>query len=115
MNLFRSTATTRARWARIPWQYRLKSSYVRAKVPVSAAAKQVGPRAGNLSVDQTFESLGVRPSVVQALHNAFPNVLVPTETQSRLIPAILDENDVFIIDNTGSGKCVASLPMMLNV
>ena len=51
-----------------------------------------------------FEALGVSQPVANALREAFPNVQVPTITQTEFIPAILNGKDVLLKDKTGSGK-----------
>lgn len=59
----------------------------------------------------TFENTGLRPQLVKAIRAAFPNIKEPTESQARFIPAILEDKDVLLKDETGSGKCVRfSLP-----
>ncbi|KAF9022946.1 P-loop containing nucleoside triphosphate hydrolase protein [Hymenopellis radicata] len=64
---------------------------------------------------QSFVSLGLRPSVIKALQNAFPNFVAPTETQSRLIPAILEgSRDILVLDETGTGKSFGILLGLLN-
>lgn len=52
----------------------------------------------------TFEKLGVARNVCAGLQEAYPEVVQPTETQSRLIPAVLAGKDVLLKDSTGSGK-----------
>lgn len=52
----------------------------------------------------TFEGLGLHPPIVASLRAAFPNVVRPTEAQSKFIPAVLADKDVLLRDETGSGK-----------
>jgi superfamily II DNA/RNA helicase len=54
----------------------------------------------------TFESVGVRPNVVTALHAAFPNVKHPTGMQAQLIKTVMSGDDILLKDQTGTGKCV---------
>lgn len=54
----------------------------------------------------TFQSLGIRPAIANALHQAFPHVKQPTPTQCQFIPSIISGRDVLLKDNTGCGKCV---------
>uniref|UniRef100_A0A0W0FGR2 ATP-dependent RNA helicase n=1 Tax=Moniliophthora roreri TaxID=221103 RepID=A0A0W0FGR2_MONRR len=62
----------------------------------------------------TFESLGLRASLVSAIHAAFPNVQHPTPTQAKLIPAILRNKDVVLQDEAGSGKTFGLVLASLN-
>jgi superfamily II DNA/RNA helicase len=52
----------------------------------------------------SFESLGLHPPIVTALRTAFPNIKHPTKSQEELIPAVLAGQDIFLQDQTGSGK-----------
>ncbi|TFL06732.1 P-loop containing nucleoside triphosphate hydrolase protein [Pterulicium gracile] len=52
----------------------------------------------------TFQSLGIRPAIANALHQAFPHVKQPTPTQCQFIPSIISGRDVLLKDNTGCGK-----------
>ena len=54
----------------------------------------------------SFTDLGVSPSLVQALKKTFPNVQIPTKSQRKFIPAVLSGRDVFLQNDTGTGKCV---------
>ena len=54
--------------------------------------------------DQSFISIGLEPSLVQALQKAFPNIKQPTKVQDRLITEILAGKDVLLKDGPGSGK-----------
>jgi hypothetical protein len=56
----------------------------------------------------TFESLGLRPNIVTALHAAFPNVKRPTEMQAQLIRTVISGDDVLLKDQTGTGKYVST-------
>lgn len=56
----------------------------------------------------TFQDLGLRDPLVNALHVAYPNVRFPTTSQTEFIPAILGGRDVLLKDATGTGKCVTS-------
>ncbi|RDB28623.1 putative ATP-dependent RNA helicase DDX28 [Hypsizygus marmoreus] len=62
----------------------------------------------------TFEDLGLHPPIVAALRTAFPNIIHPTETQARFIPAILTGKDVLLKDETGSGKSFGLVVALLN-
>jgi superfamily II DNA/RNA helicase len=57
----------------------------------------------------SFEVVGLRPALVDALHKAFPNVERPTPLQREFLPAIDDGKDVLLKDATGTGKCVLYL------
>jgi len=52
----------------------------------------------------SFEALGIRTPIAAAVRAAFPNVSVPTETQSKFIPAIMSGSDVLLKDEPGTGK-----------
>ena len=54
--------------------------------------------------DQSFRSIGLEQSLVQALQKAFPNIKRPTKVQDRLITEILGGRDILLKDGTGSGK-----------
>ena len=56
----------------------------------------------------SFESLGLGAPFIRALQRAYPNIKTPTETQAKVIPAILGTQDILLKDVTGSGKCVVS-------
>lgn len=64
--------------------------------PVAAAATDGTP---------TFESLGLSPEVVSALHGA--GYTKPTEVQQRAIPAGIAGRDLLVSSPTGSGKTAA--------
>ncbi|KAL4241762.1 P-loop containing nucleoside triphosphate hydrolase [Abortiporus biennis] len=53
---------------------------------------------------KTFEDIGLKPSIANAVLEAFPDITHPTEAQSSFIPAILNKKDVLLKDKTGSGK-----------
>ena len=53
-----------------------------------------------------FRELGVRETLVGAVHSAFPDVGHPTLSQAEFIPAILDGKDILLQDETGTGKYV---------
>jgi len=72
--------------------------------PSLSTPPEGSPKLTNL----TFESIGVRKPIAVALSSAFPHIRHPTETQTRLIPAILSGKDVLLKDETGSGKYVLS-------
>ncbi|KAK0198227.1 P-loop containing nucleoside triphosphate hydrolase protein [Armillaria mellea] len=109
MNLFRRTTTVCQRWTRqYPWNCRYISRSAEEFVSVSAKSVPDGAPA------ITFETLGLRPSVVNAMHAAFPNIRDPTDAQTRLIPAVLSGMDVLVTDDTGSGKSFGLLLSLLN-
>lgn len=56
------------------------------------------------SARQSFQSLGLRAETIAALRKAFPHVESPTSCQEEFIPAVLAGKNVFIKDETGSGK-----------
>ncbi|KAK7059063.1 hypothetical protein VNI00_001687 [Paramarasmius palmivorus] len=62
----------------------------------------------------TFESLGLRSNLVEAVYSAFPGVRYPTATQAKLIPAILAKKDVLLQDEPGSGKTFGLVLAALN-
>jgi hypothetical protein len=53
-----------------------------------------------------WEKLGLRKPLVEGLSRAYPNVVSPTRAQEQFIPAILGEGDVWVKDETGTGKYV---------
>lgn len=57
----------------------------------------------------SFESLGLGVPFMQAVRRAYPKVKNPTDIQARFIPAILGTQDILLMDETGSGKCVVLL------
>jgi superfamily II DNA/RNA helicase len=59
------------------------------------------------STHPKFEELGLHPPIVTALRRAFPDVVYPTEAQTKFIPAVLTGKDVLLKDFPGSGKSVA--------
>jgi superfamily II DNA/RNA helicase len=62
-------------------------------------------------LDSTFESLGLRSSVLKGVQAA--GFTKPTSIQARLIPAILNGHDVLGQAKTGTGKTAAfGLPMV---
>ncbi|KAJ7783669.1 P-loop containing nucleoside triphosphate hydrolase protein [Mycena maculata] len=72
--------------------------------------RTAGPRT-NL---KSFEALGLHPPIVSALRAAFPSIKHPTTSQEALIPAVLDGRDIFLQDQTGSGKSFGLVCALLN-
>ncbi|KAJ7092613.1 P-loop containing nucleoside triphosphate hydrolase protein [Mycena epipterygia] len=70
-----------------------------------------GPRVKSKS---SFGALGLHPPIVSALRTAFPNIKHPTKIQAVLIPAVLDGRDIFLQDQTGSGKSFGLVLALLN-
>lgn len=60
-----------------------------------------------------WEKLGLRKPLVEGLSRAYPNVVSPTRAQEQFIPAILGEGDVWLKDETGTGKYVMFLLLLL--
>lgn len=52
----------------------------------------------------SFKDIGVSSAVAHALQKTFPNVQVPTKSQRKFIPAVLSGQDVFLQNDTGTGK-----------
>jgi len=63
---------------------------------------RVGPSLSAVS----FRSVGIEPSLLNALRRAFPHVQRPTTVQAKLIAEILGGRDILLKDDTGSGKYV---------
>jgi superfamily II DNA/RNA helicase len=53
-----------------------------------------------------WEKLGLRKPLVEGLSRAYPNIVYPTRAQEKFIPAILSGRDVWVKDETGTGKYV---------
>ncbi|KAI0673432.1 P-loop containing nucleoside triphosphate hydrolase protein [Trametes maxima] len=62
----------------------------------------------------SFERLGLRPSVLTALHLAFPSIKHPTPIQHQFISAVLKGKDVLLKDKTGTGKSFAAVLALLS-
>jgi hypothetical protein len=94
-------------------------NYLRAYRPnhVRFASKleSTGKISPLLSTPPSFAGLGLSKAVHVGLKSAFPGVANATEAQSKLIPAIIQGEDVMIKGHTGSGKCVKSVVRMSNV
>ncbi|KAJ6574999.1 P-loop containing nucleoside triphosphate hydrolase protein [Mycena capillaripes] len=63
---------------------------------------------------RSFESLGLHPPIVSALRMAYPSIQQPTKSQEQLIPAVLAGQDIFLQDQTGSGKSFGLVLALLN-
>ncbi|KAJ7492728.1 P-loop containing nucleoside triphosphate hydrolase protein [Mycena latifolia] len=63
---------------------------------------------------KSFGALGLHPPIVSALRTAFPNIKHPTGNQAVLIPALLAGHDIFLEDQTGSGKSFGLVLALLN-
>ncbi|KAI0800971.1 P-loop containing nucleoside triphosphate hydrolase protein [Fomes fomentarius] len=57
--------------------------------------------------EYSFGQLRLEPTVLAALHSAFPSIKHPTPIQHRFIDAVLKGKDVLLKDKTGSGKSFA--------
>jgi len=79
---------------------------IEAVTPISEEARRQV-----FDVDQTFESLGLKPEILETLHDA--GWVHPTKIQAGLIPLALQGKDVLGQAKTGSGKTAAfGLPML---
>ncbi|KAI0080287.1 P-loop containing nucleoside triphosphate hydrolase protein [Panus rudis PR-1116 ss-1] len=56
------------------------------------------------STPQSFDQLGLNKALVGALKTAFPHIKKPTWSQAQFIPAVLKGTDVFLKNDTGTGK-----------
>ncbi|KAJ7706294.1 P-loop containing nucleoside triphosphate hydrolase protein [Mycena rosella] len=83
---------------------------LRKKVDFDNGPASVRPK----SKPKSFGALGLHPPIVSALRTAFPNIKDPTENQAVLIPALLAGHDVFLEDQTGSGKSFGLVLALLN-
>ncbi|KAJ7293470.1 P-loop containing nucleoside triphosphate hydrolase protein [Mycena rebaudengoi] len=63
---------------------------------------------------KSFEDLGLHPPIISSLRDAFPNITYPTLAQEKLIPAVLNDSDVLLQDETGSGKPFGLVLALLN-
>ena len=62
-------------------------------------------------MENSFKELGVIPPILQALEEM--GFQSPTEVQSKVIPHILDKEDLIVISKTGSGKtAVFGIPIL---
>src|SRR5580693_6986 len=60
---------------------------------------------------ETFDTLGLLPSVLRAVHDA--GYTVPTPIQAQAIPLILKGRDIIGLAQTGTGKTAAfTLPIV---
>ncbi|XP_003799418.1 probable ATP-dependent RNA helicase DDX28 [Otolemur garnettii] len=66
-----------------------------------------------LSNENTFEDLGLEPHVLRALQEAAPEVVRPTNVQSRTIPPLLRGRHILCAAETGSGKTLSYLLPLL--
>ncbi|MEX2214232.1 MAG: DEAD/DEAH box helicase [Phycisphaeraceae bacterium] len=77
--------------------------------PITAAA--AGAPTDVFDADVTFESMGIRSSVLKGIHAM--GFQFPTSIQAKLIPAILNGKDVIGQARTGTGKTAAfGLPIL---
>jgi len=58
-------------------------------------------------MNKTFDELSLRPSIVKAL--AMENIKVPTDVQAQAIPLALQNQDLIVQSETGTGKTLAYL------
>jgi hypothetical protein len=111
-----STTTTVALQACHRWTYyapRIQARYMSRSFELHAHAAPLRVRVAHgdqLSTPTpppppSFEDIGILSPISAAIRTAFPNVKIPTESQSRFIPAILSGNDVLLKDEPGTGKC----------
>ena len=89
-----------------------RQSYVRF---ASRKLKQTDQTSPQLNTPLPFAGLGLSRAVRLGLKSAFPDVAKATDAQATFIPAIIQGKDVMIKGHTGSGKCVKSVILMLNV
>ncbi|KAH9846810.1 P-loop containing nucleoside triphosphate hydrolase protein [Lenzites betulinus] len=64
--------------------------------------------------EASFERLGLKPAVLDALRLAFPSVKQPTSIQQQFIEAVLSGHDVLLKDKTGTGKSFAAVLALLS-
>jgi superfamily II DNA/RNA helicase len=89
-----------------------RPSYVRF---ASSKLKHTDQTSPQLNTPLPFAGLGLSRAVRLGLKSAFPDVAKATDAQATFIPAIIQGKDVMIKGHTGSGKCVKSVILMLNV
>ncbi|XP_053460365.1 probable ATP-dependent RNA helicase DDX28 [Nycticebus coucang] len=65
------------------------------------------------SNENTFEDLGLEPRVLRALQEAAPEVVRPTNVQSKTIPPLLRGRHILCAAETGSGKTLSYLLPLL--
>lgn len=62
-------------------------------------------------MNNNFKDLGICPPILKAIEEM--GYQTPTEVQSRVIPHILNKNDVIVMSKTGSGKtAVFGIPLL---
>jgi superfamily II DNA/RNA helicase len=61
----------------------------------------------NLKENEMFDELKVNPSLITALRKE--NITIPTEVQTKVIPLALENKDLIVRSETGTGKTLAYL------
>jgi ATP-dependent RNA helicase DeaD len=95
-------------------QEQSEADVLAAQYELAAKAKALKARAEIFDETQTFESLGLRGSVLKGCTDA--GFKHPTVTQAQLLPPIIAGKDILGQAKTGTGKTAAfSLPMLNNL
>ncbi|KAG0638799.1 hypothetical protein HOY80DRAFT_966052 [Tuber brumale] len=67
------------------------------------------------ALPDTWEGAGVRPVVAEALSNAYPNTIRPTDIQKRILAGLRAGNSVAVRDLPGTGKSFAIASWVLGL
>ncbi|XP_065188391.1 probable ATP-dependent RNA helicase DDX28 [Sycon ciliatum] len=94
-----------------------KSGWIRELKPVRALSVAATLRDGHQQQQQqhhrpSFAELGIHSAVVKEL--AKHKITTPTKIQAKAIPTVIKEKNVFVCDQTGSGKTLCYLLPFLN-
>ncbi|KAJ3153110.1 hypothetical protein HDU89_000738 [Geranomyces variabilis] len=81
---------------------------------VESGSREVSAQVGLLGAESIdFARLGVPPPISAALRDVF-GATVPSETQRAFLPSALSHSDVYLKDETGSGKSLAIITAVLS-